>query len=739
MKFLRKNKSKIMAIVVVLIMAAFLVPQLLQRWSHPGIKPTAAIGHYGVKSSITNQDKEAARSELSMLQFMQADQFLRSRPAGGFMQQSPDVPSLLLSHLLFPNPQFSPLIAQEIKRIARQGGLHATDGKIDEFFEQASQEKPELYWMLLRGEAREAGIAVSREQAGSLLKSMIPQFTQDQVKPEQLIAAVIKQYNVEQDTALQVFADLLGVVQYMEMVTKNESITIDQLKYEVLAQAQTLDANAIIISADKLVDKAPQPTDAEVTELFNKYKNSAPMNFTSENPYGIGFKQPARVQIEYAMLNMSDVQKLIPQPTPEQTEEFYLKNLSQFKYQEPSDPNDPNSKQIEKTRSFAEVASDIAEQLQRNRVNERAQNILSEVREIVDSNLITLDLDNAPLAEVTKLAGSYESAAKAVAARHNVRILTGKTGLVTASDIEQNQILSRFNIPGQGQTQTSLSQIVFAIKDLDDIKLGPFAPVRQPRLFETVGPITDYMNQFSSIVRVIDAKKSQVPATLELTIAKKLPVDSNGTIAESNEVFVLKKVVIESAKKLAALPVARQAAEALVKAVPEKGWDVALADLNKQFGSSKDPNSQTFTVQPLSGIRRISGQSVIMLKRQASEDPGRESWAGMYQQQKELIDKLYDIIPDNQAIATNLPQIVEQKAGMTFYILKTLGQTLVTKEQFDKLKPQLAIMNDLVTSQSLGLDMLMPNHIIKRLNFKWDQENMNRPVQQPEAPMDEVI
>jgi len=654
------------------------------------------------------------------------------------MQQSFNVPSLLLAQLLFPNPQISPAVSDAIKQAARQGAIRATEGQINEFFEQVGRQKPEIYWLLLKGEARENGMAVSRDDAGRVLQAVIPQLTQNQITAEQLLSSIVRNQNIEAEVALQTYADLLSVERYLATVTQNQAVTMDQIKFDVLAQMQTLDANVVVFSADDMVKKASEPEEAKLTELFEQYKDVFARDFSSENPYGFGYKQPARVKIEYALLDMEDVEKLIPAPTPEQTENFYQQNISQFKYQVPEDPNDPNSKQIEKTRTYAEVASDIREQLFRTRVNERGQNILNEVREIADSNLLTVDVEKLSMEEAAKLAGSYEQAAREVSARHNVNIATGTTGFITANDIEQNQILGRLNLAAGGRMATRLPEIAFAVSGLDVVKLGPFEPVK-PRPWESIGVLTDYMQQSAAIVRVVDFKKAHEPENISVAFPKRLPVDVNGTITESNDVYVLKTFVADDAKKLSVLAIAKQAASALLKAVPEKGWDEALADINKEFGTSEDSNEATFSIQPLSGIRRISEENIQLIKRQAAEEPGREGMAGMYQAQKELINKLFELIPADKAQAGNLPQVIEHKAGMAYYVVKTLSQTLVTDEQLDQIRGQVAIMNELVNSQTMGLELLMPDNIINRLNFKWDEQKAAMPVEQEQIPTGDVI
>jgi hypothetical protein len=173
MKWLRKNNKKLMAVVVVLIMIAFTVPTLVSHWQRPGISGTQAVAHYfNKKAAISNNDLLQAQSELNILKAIGADVFLQSRPS---IMQTSDIPALALSQTIFAETRIAPLINQEIKRLARQQQLRLADWQIDDFFRQQSGEKPEVLWLLLKGEARQAGFVVSNQEAGSALKQVIPQ------------------------------------------------------------------------------------------------------------------------------------------------------------------------------------------------------------------------------------------------------------------------------------------------------------------------------------------------------------------------------------------------------------------------------------------------------------------------------------------------------------------------------------------------------------------------------------
>jgi hypothetical protein len=724
---------------VVLIMIAFTVPTLISQWGRPGIKGNQPVAHYYNKTgAISNDDIRNAQFELGSLKLMGADLFLRSRPS---LMQTADIPSLALSQAIFAETQMAPLIAQEVKRIARQQQLRLTDWQVDDFFRGQAREKPEILWLLLKAEARQAGFAVDSQQAGAELKAIIPQLPMMRgATAEQVLKAAMDKQGVDQMTLLRTFADLLAVLQYATVATQNEDVTIGQLKYETLRQQQAMDVETVAIDAGTLAKKAPEPTAQELQKQFAAYKAYAPFEVNSANPYGFGYKQPPRVQIEWMLVEVEDVAKQIPETTAEQAEEYYLRNQSQFTIEVPSDPNDPNSPKVEKLQSYAEVAAQISKQLRETKIAERADNIISTAKDIVDANLAALNIENLTTDQLRKLVGSYEAAAERAGQQFTITVHTGKTGLVNGEDILQNDLLGRLYMTGQDKTSTPLVTMVFAIDELKISRLGPFGPPK-PRMYESIGPFKDFMQHVVGLARITGAEKAGEPCSIDITYAKKLPIMKDGRFAESNDVYAVKDAVKEDVKKLSAMPAAKQAAEALLADIPKQGWDNALAEINKQYGvaPAEANKPENFRIEPMQGLRRISEQEVRMTLARALHNPVQQMYIKRFVIQKELIDNFYSLLEPDKTVATNVPMLVEFKPEMTYYVIKNMSRTAVDLAAYQQMKDRLAFMQDYLHGQSQGFEHFKADNIIRRMKFEWDEKARGMPVRPETMPEEDVI
>ena len=723
-----------MAIVVVLIMIAFTVPSLISQWQRPGIKGNKPIAHYSdKKGAISNDDMQSSQRELNILKSLGADTFLQSRAS---LMQTADIPSLALAQVLFAESRISPMIGQEIKRIARQQQLRLADWQIDDFFRQQSTEKPEVLWLLLKAEAKAAGIEVSAQEAASILKSEIPKFPQMKgASAEQVLESIIERQGADQDTILGTFADLLAVLEYSKMVTQNEDATLAQLKYETLREGQSMDIDTVALGATSLTKKVSEPGNEALQKQFAAYKAFVPFDVTAGNPYGFGYMQPPRAQIEWMLVELSDVAKLVAVPTAEEAEEYYQRNQNKFMQQVPSDPNDPNSQKVDKLQNYADVAAQISKQILETRIAERANNILIAAREIADANLATASFENLKAGDMQKLAGDYTAAAQKAGQKFGLTVHTGKTGLCSPDDLARNEVLGRLFVTGQDGAKTPLVMMVFAIDELNAARLSPFAPAK-PRMYESIGPFNDYMQKLVGLVRITGAEKSGEPCNIEIAYAKKLPIMKDGKFTESNDVYAVKNIVKEDVKKLEAMAIAKQTADALMAAVPTQGWDKALAAVNKQYGiaPAEANKPETFKLEPLKGLRRISEQEVKMMQARAAHDPVQSLYVKKFAQQKQLLDKFYSLLEPDKTVATKVPMLVEYAPEMTYYVIKSMSRTAVDLATYQKMKDQIALMQDYAHGQSLGFEHFKADNIVKRMKFEWDEKAKGMAVRQEMLP-----
>ena len=177
-KWIRQNQTKLMAVFVILIMIAFIMPTLLSQLAKPRSGgPTKAMWYYGNGKSINFNDIKQAENELTAMRNLYVDRF--------FVSQR-DLSFLLVGHLLFPETAQGAMVSDGIKGIVAQNQLHINSVRIDNFFEQA-RARPQLFWILLRAEAKNAGCAVSPQRAGEILNILIPRLTENKIDAQTLV------------------------------------------------------------------------------------------------------------------------------------------------------------------------------------------------------------------------------------------------------------------------------------------------------------------------------------------------------------------------------------------------------------------------------------------------------------------------------------------------------------------------------------------------------------------------
>jgi hypothetical protein len=378
-KWIRKNERKLMVFLLVFVMVAFVggsaLMQILQRYSAGSVQKVAL---YGDKSKITNKDLAFERAELDVLRMLYVPQFLVSQQA---LTGGPDLKMRFLSQLLFSDSNIAAAVNDEIKNALIQGRYHFSEHDIDNFFKQVGGNS-ELYWLLLKAEAKQAGFAVSRQQAQDVLIQIIPAMTSRTLTAAQLVKAIITKRRVPEEKIMTVFADFLAIITYAQVVTVNENVTISQVKADIGRSGEKIDAEFVKFNAEPFTDRLDEPTDEDLTQHFEKHKNLPATAINKRDDFGFGYKLPAAVRVEFFAAELQDVRKLVNAPTQNEMEKFYRENINNpqyqnmFKMQRQMDPNDPQSI-VEKTRTYAELETRIKHTLLNDKTNNRAYMILN--------------------------------------------------------------------------------------------------------------------------------------------------------------------------------------------------------------------------------------------------------------------------------------------------------------------------------------------------------------------------
>jgi len=741
-KWLRKYNRKIMAIVVIVIMIGFIggsyIRHLGQRRS--GLYETVA--YFGDNKKITNYDLMAARRELEILRLMRADSLLRQL---NIPQVSlPDLHSLLLAEVLFAQSTISPAVSQLVKRLAATNQYAISDRQISDIYKLSVS--PDIYWLLLKKESQQAGIAFSNEEVGRQLGVVIPQLF-DGMTYSQLIGSMVSHRDIAEEEILGAFGELLAVLEYARMLCSNEDVTTSQIMHMAIWESEAVDVNFVRFDSAVFADTQPEPTQQELTEHFEKYKRYFAGEVSEENPYGFGYKQPDRVQLEYIAVMLGDVAATVSPPTQQETEEYYQKYAKQFTEKLPSDPNDPNSPVIERTKSYTEVADEISQGLLRMRVNSKAEKILQQARTLTEAGLEKTDVKPEALSsgDFSRLAGDYASAAERLKQEYKVDLYVGRTGLLSAADIRRDQYLSRLYLASAGYKPVELSKIVFAIDEIGSSELGAF-DVPKPRLYENIGPLKEAFGQMSlaklsgqimAVVRVAKAQKASEPQSIDQSISSQTLRLGGSQAKDANEIYSVADEVSEDVKKLATMETAKARAEEFIKSAAKDGWQATIDRFDSRFRQStpkKEGEPNAFELSELTNQRRIPERAVDILAIQRQTDPMSRFLLNDVEKQRRLIDMFYSLVPQGKETIETLPLVVEFKPNMSYYCIKDISVKRLEQDEYEKAKSAWAWKEDIAQFQSLAVVHFNPGNILKRMNFRLLREegqtaDANRPAQ----------
>jgi len=724
-KWFRKNRTKIMAVVVIILMVAFIGGSAFSYLFSPrarGVNKTVA--YFADKRKITNRDLILARQELDVLRMLRADDMLKSR----------DLLGVLLGELLFAEQRTSSTLVNRIRQTIITNKYRISDRQINDMYRRSVLSS--IYWLLLRNEAQLAGIRVSDEDVGTLLTQAIPQLFNGQTY-SQRIGALMNQYRIPEEQILTIFGELLAVLEYAHMICSSEDVTSSQIIHAASWENETIDVEFVRFDSALFAEVQSQPSEERMAEHFEKFRSFFAGTVSEENPYGFGYRLPDRVQLEYIAVKLDDIAPLITPPTHQEAEEYYRRNRERlFTEQVPLNPNDPNSPLTERIKSYAEVAGVISDDLRKNKINSKAGSILQEAKTLTEANFedkTDAELQSLTPEQVKQMVGDCEAAARQLSEKHNIKVYAGRTGLLSPIDMQTDVHLATLYLQGYGYNPVGLIQLVFAIDELGVSELGPFdAP--KPKMYENIGPLTDMFEQIMALVRVIGAEKASEPQTIDQTFSTSTLEFEQDEGQLSEHVYSVKEKVAEDLRKLAAMDTTKSKAEEFINLAAKDGWQSALEKFDELYGQQTtqdqgDPNalktpnaeksvSEPFKLQNLTNLRRISRAALETFAVQSDGKTAAPFFLNERKKQRRFVGQLYSLVPQDSNTVDTLPLIMEFKPDMSYYCLKNISVKRLAQEEYEKLKTMRLYREDHIQAESLAAVHLNPENILKRMNFR---------------------
>ena len=719
-KWFRKNNKKVMAVVVIVLMVGFVGGSSIDYFFQGSGGQDRTVAFYG-KQKINYYDREEARQELEILQRLGAAQVL----------QSQDLRGIVLGELLFAQDRASAEVIDFARQTIQRNRYRVGDKQLNAIYSRTAS--TDIYWILLREEAQAAGIHVSREDVGRLLAQVIPQLFEGQTYGT-VMQVMVNQFARPESDILAIFGKVLAVLQYAESICSIHAVTDSEVRHLASYENEAMNAECVQMKASYFMDKNMTPSDAELVGQFNTYKSILAGDANETNPYGFGYKLPDRLQLEYIALKLADVSSVVPAPSQEEMETFYRDNRNLlFSEQVPTDPNDPNAPLMERLKNFSEVALDIRQQLTQRKIMTRAEQILIDARTAADAKLAPISArEQKPTAEeLQKEAGDYRAIAQDLGLKHGVPLYYGRTGLLSAVDLQMDKYLGRLFLTGYGASPVRLTQLLFSAEQFGE-RAVTLMSIPEAQMFRSIGPARDLSaannpdlsDQIMALVRIVEIQPMAAPENLDVTYSTRALRVGDST-ADDGSVYSVKEKVIEDLRKLAAWDATKTRAQEFVAMATKDGWDSAVTEYNKQYGAQakEDPNDpDVFEVQYLTGLRRISAEQLQVIAIQAAGNPAASEYIRRLGVERRFMDRLYSLIPADKDSVTEVPLVMEFKPDQSYYCLRSLSIQRLNELEFQSLRPMLLSREEHAESQSLSVVHFNPENILKRMAFRYAEE-----------------
>lgn len=754
-RWFRKNKPKVMAIVVIILMVAFVGGSSLSYMLQPKGYASRTIATVRGNTKVKGYDLQVARRDLEILRMLKANIILSQMIRIPTSQNTPDLHAFFLGELLFSEQNASPVLVNYIKNTIQKNLYDISAKQINDMYKR-SLPGSEVYWHCLKTEARMAGIRVPKENVGEQLARAIPMLFEGN-NYSQVVSAIVKRHGVTEQQILEAVGNLLSVLQYAHMVSSDQGITIRQLRQMVAWESEGVNVEFVEFNSADFSEEQQAPNEKSVAEHFNKYKKYFSGEISEENPFGFGYKLQERVRLEYLMLKLDEISTIIKPPTREEIDKYYDSNKKQlFTEQVPSDPNDPNSPLITRIKPPSSVDNLIFNQLKQYKIDVKAEGIIQEAISLTEASL--QDMNDAELAnmsseELAELSGDYKSVAEQLSKKYKIKVYTGRTGMLDALDMQIDKYFSRMYLSGFSQNPVPVTKAVFGVPEIATSELGPF-DVQPPRMYLNIGPARDMMElqggsgEFIGLVKIIEAVKATEPNNVDHTFSTEpIVLDPNEVDTEDN-IYSVKEKVVEDLKKLAAMETAKSRAEEFFGLASNGDWQSAVDTFNDKYGKdtqdeTNDPNlpkTETFQLENLTGMRMVSKARLDALAAQSEGHPAARYFTNERNKSILLVKELFSHIPADSNSVENLPFVMEFKPEMTYYCIKDLTIKRLWKEDFDRIKTRRLLSEESIQSQNLAVIHFNPENILKRMNFTLvvaEEEPEETPAEPEELPVTE--
>jgi hypothetical protein len=206
--------------------------------------------------------------------------------------------------------------------------------------------------MLLRHEAIEAGVQANNDEVQNILTTYYqrPPGTDEMMD----------------EAAQQAVTDLLLIEANFNRLAGNLKVSQPQRDHFLAEAGQAIQLSVVELTDADYLAKVPPPTTQQAQEQFTKFADAVPGHPDEQNPFGVGYRFPDGVKLQYLSIDIDDARKTVeatqtPYDWDVKGRLYYLQHKDEFPSTQPTDAIGPTSQPS--VLPYSQVALEALEKL----------------------------------------------------------------------------------------------------------------------------------------------------------------------------------------------------------------------------------------------------------------------------------------------------------------------------------------------------------------------------------------
>ena len=723
MRWFRKNNKKLLAVIAVLLMVGFLLPNFAgrnQRNMSDQIIGSATEPD-GTEQKISSAMLSMAHRDLQTLRSLGLDSISKGGVLSmiGELGAIGQLPSLMAQQLLLPDPQFGQRLRGELYNMIEASDwakdrqqAESLAEKVNRLTEVESAEAA-LCYILLGTESHRAGVRATGKQINAFMGAR-KELINRQYLPAIPLKSVCSQNGITESDMKKAVGTYLSILRYGNMATRPPAISEPQLKKAILdrTEIENIAGTYVSFGIDALGDKIAEPSEQEIAAQFESYKGYRQGQTDDDNPHGAGYFLPDRVQVEYLRIPIKQVQELIDRqfealPIGQQEEkirQYWSDNRERFKVEietavpEQTDPAVEQPEQNEpqwRYQDFDEVYTQAKRLWQQQQMRYLAEQALVKAKQLASQTATDSTADYAAIAEQV--------------GTEDIKLEYGKSEFLSIQAASKFLEFERTYRMRGDQPVRPLISILFDCEPIVGREAGRLEEPRA-KLNENIGPLMamDFAREYEAafLMRIVAVDKARDPVAINDDGTK-------GPAANHDETTggTFSKRIAEDWKNARAFELARQKAERFAGEAAGD-WDKAVKTINEAAADDSE------NIGPAGMLREMTLETARQQVQQFSQmEQYRHMAIGPMMMLKEAMK-----LAQRPSSDTPLP-ILNRPESFSVLVFKRLTATPPDKAEYLRHRPLVAQQLIMGQQSLLALEYFDPENIKLRNGYK---ENTNK-------------